>query len=169
MNQLLESIEHVPEEGRLTLQSARYLLVQPALLVELQKALETQIPSEASSVLARVSQTDGATLGTRLKEVFSYSEEQVLSSFAFMLGESGWGATSVEMLNLESKEIVLKVVDSPFAEEYGPSVNPVCHLLLGLFEGVAMALFDIEVEGQEVQCSARGDGLCRFAVSAKRI
>ncbi len=169
MNQLLESLDYAPEEGRLTLQAARYLLVRPALLVEMQKALETQMPSEASSILSRVSQTDGAAMGTRLKEVFSYSEEHVLSSFAFMLGESGWGATKVEMLNLESKDIVLKVVDSPFAEEYGPSVNPVCHLLLGLFEGVAMALFDIEVEGQEVQCSARGDGLCRFAISAKRV
>ncbi len=169
MNQLLESMDYAPQEGRLTLQAARHLLVRPALLVEVQKALETQIPHEAGSVLVRISQTDGVALGIRFKEVFAYSEDQVLISFAFMLAESGWGATTLEMLNLETKEIVLKVIGSPFAEEYGPSVNPVCHLLLGLFEGVAMAVFDLEVDGQEVQCAARGDGCCRFAVSAKPV
>lgn len=166
MNQLLESMSYTPEEGKLSLQSARYLLVRPGLLVEVQKALETHIPTEAGSVLAEAALSDGVMLATRLKEVFSYSGEEVLSSLAYMMGESGWGVAKVEILNLEFKELVLKVSSSPFAEEYGPSVNPVCHFLLGLFQGVAKALFDCDVDGQEVQCFARGDDVCRFAISA---
>jgi predicted hydrocarbon binding protein len=168
MNQLLDSITFTPEEGRLTLQAARYLLVRPGLLIDIQKALETQIPYDAGAVLAGAAFSDGVILAGRLREIFSYSEEQVLSSVAFMLGESGWGATTLEMLNLESKELVVKVNGSPFAEEYGPSVNPVCHFHLGLFQGIGMAVFDLEVDGQEVQCLARGDGVCRFAISARR-
>ena len=71
------------------------------------------------------------------------------------------------MINTESSELVLKVHGSPFAEEYGPSVRPVCHLLLGLFRGAGMVVFDGEVIGEEVQCAAKGDQACLFVVSAK--
>jgi predicted hydrocarbon binding protein len=71
------------------------------------------------------------------------------------------------MLNLESSELVVKVEGSPIAEMYGPSVKPVCHILSGLFQGAGVAIFDREVEGQEVQCYARGDDVCRFVVTGK--
>jgi predicted hydrocarbon binding protein len=167
MNQLLDSLIHTPEEGRLSLQAARYLLIRPDILVDIQKALETHIPHDAAKVLADASQNDGITMAGRLREVFSYSAEQVLSSLTFMLGEAGWGVTTVEMLNVENGELVLKVQESPFAEIYGPSVNPVCHILSGIFQGVGTALFESEVEGQEIQCLARGDDVCRFVITAK--
>ena len=168
MNQLLDSLIYTPEEGKLSLQAARYLLIRPDVLVDIQKALETHIPKDAATVLAEASQNDGVTMAGRLREVFSYSVEQVLSSFAFMLGEAGWGVTTVEMLNVENWELVLKVQDSPFAEIYGPSVNPVCHILSGIFQGVGTAIFDRDVDGQEIQCFARGDDVCRFVVTGKQ-
>ena len=77
------------------------------------------------------------------------------------------GAMSMEMANLEREELVFKVLDSPFAEVYGPSTQPVCYTLLGVLRGVAMTLFDKPADGGEVQCAAKGDTCCRFVVSAK--
>ena len=168
VNQLIDSIEYEPDKGRLALQTASYVLVRPALLVEIQKALETHLPYEAASILSSAAQNDGVSLAGRLKDVFSYSPEQVLSSIAFMLAETGWGAASMEMFNSDNQEIVLKVLASPFADEYGPTANPVCFYLLGLFQGAAVALFETDVDGQEVQCAARGDSACRFVVTAAR-
>ena len=74
---------------------------------------------------------------------------------------------SVEVAHLEGEELVFKVLDSPFAEVYGPSIQPVCYTLLGVLRGVAMTLFDKPAEGGEVQCAAKGDNCCRFVVSAK--
>ena len=167
MNQILESFSFDAEEGRLDLQGLRYLLIRPSLLSELQKNLESLLPEEVANILSDVGQTEGLVLAGRLKDVFSYPPDQVLSSLAFMMGESGWGAVLVQMVNVERSELVLKVNGSPFAEEYGPSVRPVCHLLLGLFRGAGMALFDREVIGEEVQCAAKGDAACLFVVSAK--
>ncbi len=167
MNQILESFSFDAEEGRLDLQGLRYLLMRPGLLSDIQKNLEELLPDEVGRILADAAQTEGLVLAGRLKDVFSYSEDQVLSSLAFMMGESGWGAASVQMVNLETSELVLKVVGSPFAEEYGPAVRPVCHLLVGLFRGAGMAVFDREVVGEEVQCAAKGDAACLFVVSAK--
>ena len=167
MNQILEGFSFDAEEGKLDLQGLRYLLMRPGLLSEIQKALEIQLPEEVQTILADAAQTEGLVLAGRLKNVFSYPEDQVLSSLAFMTGESGWGAISVQMLNLETSELVFKVRGSPFAEEYGPSVRPVCHLLLGLFRGAGMVVFDQEVIGEEVQCAVKGDPACLFVVSAK--
>ena len=167
MNQILESFSFDHEEGKLVLQGLRYLLVRPSLLLELQRTLESELPEEVGTILADAAQTEGLVLASRLKDVFSYPEDQVLSSLAFMMAESGWGAVVVQMVNLEASELVFKVQGSPFAEEYGPSVRPVCHLLLGLFRGAGMAVLDREVLGEEVQCAAKGDTACLFVVSGK--
>lgn len=168
MNQILESLLFEPEQGRLTLQGVRYLLIRPGVLVDLQKSLETHLPYDAAGVLAGASQSEGMVLASRLKEVFGYSDTEVLRSLAFMLQEAGWGLVSPEMANWESRELVFRVDASPFVEDYGPSVVPVCHFLLGLLSGAAIVLFETEIEGAEVQCAAKGDSVCRFVVSAKR-
>ena len=165
MNQLLESIAFEGKAGKLSLQGLRYLLVRPGLLLEIQKSLEEVLPHEVERILADAAQNEGTALSMRLKDVFSYSPDQVLSSLAFMLGESGWGSIQVQMINMDLNELVVKVQESPFAEEYGPSVKPVCHLLLGLFRGVGRALFDGDIDGQEVQCAAKGDAACLMVVS----
>ena len=167
MHQILESLFFDAEEGKLDLQGLRYLLMRPTLLSEIQRSLEMELPEEVATILSNAAQTEGLAFAGRLKDVFSYPADQVLSSLAFMMGESGWGAISVQMLNLEREELVLKVQGSPFAEEYGPSVRPVCHLLLGLFRGAGMVVFDRDVIGEEVQCAAKGNPACLFVVSAK--
>lgn len=166
MNQILESLEFDPKEGRLSLQAVRYLLIRPAMWVEVQKAIETHLPYDAGSLLAKAAQSEGVVLASRLREVFQYSGPDVLRSLGFLLQESGWGVVSLDMINLEMRELVFRVESSPFGEEYGPSIEPVCHLLLGIFRGAGMVLFECDVEGAEVQCTARGDNVCRFVVTA---
>ncbi|HSF19322.1 MAG TPA: 4-vinyl reductase [Vicinamibacteria bacterium] len=166
MNQLLDSLTFEPSGGCLSLQSARYFIVRPTLLVDLQKSIEALLGHEAGQIMAQTAAIEGASLAGRYRDAFGYSSEQVIGSVAFMLSELGWGAVSVEMTNLEGREMVFKVMESPFAEPYGPSTQPVCHLLLGTFQGIAMTIFESEATGMEVQCLAKGDSCCRFVVSA---
>ncbi len=168
MNQFLDSLTYDEERGTLSLHAARYLLLPPGILVELQKAIETELPYDVAAILSQAAVGEGAGVAQRFVEVFGYTGEQVLSSISFMLAESGWGKIAIEMINLEGREVVIRVDDSPFAELYGPSTIPVCHVLLGLFQGTAMTLFESEVDAQEVQCLAKGDNCCRMAITAKR-
>jgi predicted hydrocarbon binding protein len=167
MNQLLDSIEYDPERGSLSLQRARYVLTPPSLLMEIQKNVEGEHGRDAAAFFIEAGVGEGASLAGRFRDVFGYPPEQVLSSVAFLLSESGWGVFSVEMMNLEGRELVFKVLESPFAEIYGPSIQPVCHIVQGLLRGVGLALFDAETTGMEVQCAAKGDTCCRFVVSVK--
>lgn len=167
MNQLLDSLTYDADTGSLSLQSARYLLVPPSILVELQKGIEATMGHETLDLFVQSSTTEGAVLASRFRDVFGYPPEQVLASVNFVLSESGWGVVSTDMVNLEGREIVFKILESPFADAYGPSAQSVCHTALGIFQGVAMTLFDAESSGMEVQCTAKGDTCCRFVVGAK--
>lgn len=167
MNQLLDSLTYDAEAGSLSLQSARYVLLSPSILVEIQKGLEGMIGRETVDLFVQSAMTEGAVLASRFRDVFGYPPEQVLGAVNFVLSESGWGVVSTDMANLEGRELVFKILGSPFADAYGPSVQSVCHTALGVFQGVAMTLFDAESSGMEVQCAAKGDTCCRFVVGAK--
>lgn len=163
MNQLLDSLSY--DNGSLSLQSARYVMIRPTLFVDLQKSVEAQLGHEAGNMLTETAAVEGASLAGLYRDAFGYSDDQVLGSVAFMLSESGWGSVSVEMMNFEGRELVFKVMESPFAECYGPSIQPVCFTLLGTFQGAAMTIFESQATGMEVQCQAKGDACCRFVVS----
>lgn len=167
MNQLLGNLQFEPERGALAIQSARYVVLSPGILIELQKSIEGYLPQETSAIMSQAAFGDGAVLASRYREAFNYSEEEVARAVSYMLSQSGWGAMVPEMVNLENQELVFKTVDSPFAEVYGPSTQPICYTVLGFLQGVAMTLFDKETDGMEVQCMAKGDNCCRFVVSAR--
>lgn len=115
MNQLLGSLAYDAEHGSLSLQSARYMMIRPTLFVELHKSVESHLGQEAAAILSETAATEGAELSSRFRDVFSYTDEQVMNAVAYMLSESGWGVVSVEMTNFEGRELVFKVLDSPFA------------------------------------------------------
>jgi predicted hydrocarbon binding protein len=167
MNQVLDSLNYDPETGSLGFQSARYLLVPPSLFVELQKSLEGDLGRGTQAHFVDAAAPEGAALANRFHSVFGYPPDQVLKSVAYMLSESGWGIVTSEMVNLEGRELVFKVLESPFAEAYGPSTQSVCYTVLGILQGVGMTVLDCETSGMEVQCAAKGDSCCRFVVSAK--
>jgi predicted hydrocarbon binding protein len=51
---------------------------------------------------------------------------------------------------------------SPFAEAYGPSTTPVCHLLRGVLEALAAAALTGTPAVVETACAAMGAPACRF-------
>ena len=167
VNQLLESLSYAPEEGAVRLSDARYVLVSPSLFIELQKSVEAALPKEVDGIVASAAEGEGAFLASRYRDVFGYAPADVLTTIVYVLSESGWGALSTEIANFEGEELVLKLQGSPFAESYGPSTQPVCHTILGVLRGAAMTLFDKPVDGAEVQCEAKGDPCCRFALTAR--
>lgn len=167
MNQILDSLTYDPERGTLALQGIRYILLSPNVLAETQKGVEESLGQETRAIFARAATAEGTVLASRFRDVFGYPPDQVLSAVAFVLSESGFGLVVPEMVNLEARELVFKIVESPFADAYGPSTQSVCHTTLGILQGVAAAIFETETTGMEVQCAAKGDTCCRFVVSAR--
>jgi predicted hydrocarbon binding protein len=76
----------------------------------------------------------------------------------------GWGRFELERFNPVQECLTVKVYHSPFAEAYGSSSLPVCHLIRGVLGGMATAVFGREAEAKEVSCLAKGDECCRFEI-----
>ncbi|MHB8983912.1 MAG: V4R domain-containing protein [Carboxydocellales bacterium] len=166
-NQLLTSLNFNQDCGELLLNNTRYLLIRPETVMTFQREAEVAFGSAVGQILFQ-----GGYRGGRLSaETFGQSEGRqgaaVASYMADMGTQLGWGKLLVTQCSLESGRLEVEVENSVFAKGYGKSDHPVCHLIRGVFAGVAEVMFQSPVEGEEVTCLARGDHCCRFSYQAR--
>jgi predicted hydrocarbon binding protein len=143
-------------DGALTINGARYLLIRPETLAALQKAVETVAGRRAADCLAAGGRTGGARATGSLAGV---GEERVRGLLA-MGTAIGWGRFALERLTADG--LVVTVHRSPFAEAYGASATPVCHLTRGVLQSLASLTLGRPARVTETACAAMGSPACRF-------
>ncbi len=168
-NPILEAVEFDTENGTISFKGVRYLLIRPETLVEVQKGLEKRLGEEAQEILYRGGFTGGHLSTKKYREAFGYGDEEIVQFMATMGGQIGWGNFKLGEFNLEAKRLIVTVTCSAFAEAYGRSTDPVCHMTRGVIAGIGHALFGEDVASVETHCLAKGDDLCRFLIEAKPV
>jgi len=163
-NKILNKIKFNPEEGGLFYRDVRYLLVRPETLAAFQKATEKEIGEKASNILYQSGFQGGALSSKRYREVSGFSDKEIIRFMVEMGPQIGWGRFELERFDGNKKVLIVKVYHSPFAEGYGPSSKPVCHMIRGVLGGMGSLVFKKEIESKEVSCLAKGDEYCRFEV-----
>lgn len=153
-----------PTTGSLTFNGVRYLLIRPETVMDLQKAVEPKLGEATEVCFAEGGATGGRLSSARYSEVFGHTAEETVRFMASMGAEIGWGRFELVELDLEGRRLVVEVHGSPFAEGYGESDHPVCHLIRGVLAGVGETVFRGAVTARETGCVACGDGACRFEV-----
>jgi uncharacterized protein len=142
--------------GALTIDGARYLLIRPETLAALQKATELALGARAAECLA----AGGRAGGGRASAALTGSREERVQRLMTTGGAIGWGAFTLERLTADG--LVVSVRRSPFAEAYGPSSAPVCHLIRGVLEALAATTLPGAPAVVETACAAMGADACRF-------
>lgn len=142
--------------GALTLNGARYLLIRPETLAAMQKAVESALGPRAAECLV----AGGRAGGARATAALAGTTEERARGLAAMGGAIGWGQFALE--RLAANGMVVTVRRSPFAEAYGPSTAPVCHLTRGVLESLATAVLGRPARVVESACAAMGATECRF-------
>ena len=169
-NEILDYLKD--ETGRLTIKDVHYMLIRPDTVVDFQKAVEVMVgPEKCAEAMMAGGYTGGSRSSRRYKEVFNYTDEEIVAFMCRMGGEIGWGRFSLIELDAVDKRLVIKVEGSPFAEAYArdePSSLPVCHMIRGVLAGMAAGIFGSDVVSEETMCAAKGDPVCRFVVRAGR-
>ncbi len=163
-HEILKGLAFVQEKGGLFYEEVRYLLIRPETLMAFQKGIEKEIGERASQILFRSGFEGGSLSSKRYREVFGLSDEEIVHFMLEMGTQIGWGRFELERFDPIEKRIDAKVFHSPFAEAYGSSASPVCHLIRGVLAGMASILFRKQFEGKEVLCLAKGDKYCRFEI-----
>ena len=142
--------------GALTIGDARYLLIRPETLAALQKAAESALGARAADCLV----AGGRAGGGRASAALPGSREDKVRRLMETGGAIGWGAFTLERLTAEAMVVVVR--RSPFAEAYGPSTAPVCHLIRGVLEALAAVTLAGAPSVVETACAAMGADACRF-------
>jgi predicted hydrocarbon binding protein len=144
------------EAGTLSIGGARYLLIRPETLAALQKTTEAALGPRAAECFV----AGGRAGGGRASASLSGSREDKVRRLMETGGTIGWGAFALEHLTAEAMVVVVR--RSPFAEAYGPSPTPVCHLIRGVLEALAAATLAGAPAVVETACAAMGADACRF-------
>lgn len=164
-NEILGELSFDSEKGGLFYREVRYLLIRPEVLVTFQKEIERELRERAGRILFQSGFQGGSLSAKKYREVFHFSNEEIIRFMVEMGPQIGWGRFELEALNLVKKEFAVKVYHSPFAEAYGSSAVPVCHFIRGVLSGMATVVFEKEIQATEVLCFAKGDGVCKFEVT----
>jgi predicted hydrocarbon binding protein len=163
-NEIIKDINFVQEKGGLFYKNVRYLLIRPETIIAFQKGLEKEIGVKAQQILFESGFTGGTLSSKRYREVFSFSDEEIVRFMVKMGPQIGWGRFELERFDLDQKRLIVKVLHSPFAESYGPSGSGVCHFIRGVLAGTTSVIFGEKKEGKETDCIAKGDPFCRFDI-----
>lgn len=169
VNPVLSELTH--EAGALSYHGARYLLIRPETLAALQRAVEAALGETAAECFAAGGRAGG---GRAVSQLASRADERHESSVArerverlLAMGSAiGWGEFALDALTPSSLTVTVR--RSPFAEAYGVSSTPVCHLTRGVLEALSAALFGTRWTVREVSCAATGAAACRFEAMPER-
>ena len=147
--------------GRLTIGGARFLLIRPETLAALQRAAEAALGHQAAECLAAAGRAGGA----RATAGLSGTGEERVRRLVEMGRAIGWGHFTLERFDAEGFVVVVR--GSPFAEAYGASAAPVCHLTRGVLESLAVLTLGRPARVVESECAAAGAASCRFEARAQ--
>lgn len=166
-SEVVAGLELDPARGALSYQGVRYLLIRPEPLAAIHRELQARgiAPGE---VFYRAGYEGGLRSGTYFRERFAETPEGAVRFMTGMGGQIGWGAMTLRRLDPGRGELILEVAGSPFAEALRPAPEPVCHLIRGVFGGVAEGLLGWRAEARETACLAEGAPLCVFEIRDQR-
>jgi len=152
------------DKGEFEVIGAPALIMSVETFVKLQKNAEKILGIEGASVLFyETGKNAGEMWINRFKKEWDMRERDFIEAVRKFYAELGWGKFQVEENNQD--ELVVRVENSFIARGYGRSGTPICHFLRGYNAGIAWALKGRDVDAEEVQCAARGDSCCEFALT----
>ncbi|MBI5035253.1 MAG: XylR N-terminal domain-containing protein [Chloroflexi bacterium] len=163
-NSIIADLKFDEERGALLYNDVRYLLIRPETLIAFQKAAEETLGVRADDLLFAGGYTGGTLSAKKYREVFGLTDAQSVEFMAKMGTEIGWGKFTVSSFSVASCTLDLIVESSPFATAYGKSERGVCHLIRGVFAGLARGIFGREVIANEEECLAMGHTHCKFVI-----
>ncbi len=156
-----------PENGVLRLVDTRFTVFRPIVLVNIQKQLEQTIGASTKGFLYLAGEKS-AESGLDVPAALAGKRKAVahtLDSFKWLtdaLALMGYGRFEVRLFDREEDRFVVALANSPFAEAYGASTKPVCHLVAGFLAGIGKRLLSQELLCEETACKAQGKDRCEF-------
>ncbi len=163
-NDILDELNYDPTAGSLLYKGVRYLLIRPETIAGFQKSLVEKCGHAGDDPLYEGGYAGGSLSAKKYRDLHDFSAREIIEFMMSMGSQIGWGHFSLIRYEPKVKYLCVAVLDSPFAQAYGPSSHSVCHLIRGVLAGMASVLFGGIRRADEVECQAKGDESCRFVI-----
>ncbi len=161
-NDVLQGLTWDQAAGALDYKGIRYMLVRPETVVVFQKAVEERLGREAGAMMFAGGKAGGGASAQKLHQSFGLPAHEVAAAMCRMGTQLGWGSFRVVTLDQAAGVMEIEVDNSAYAWAYGPSAEPACHFIEGVFAGVAEIALGRPARSKQTKCAACGDKVCRF-------
>lgn len=138
----------------------RYLLLRQDSLMGMFRRLAPRARGEALAAMAAAVTEAGGRSAARYRETTPGGAAALLEVFAETAAQLGWGIWT--FAQPADGELCLDVVNSPFAQGFGPSPEPVCAAITGMAGTIAATILGQPAVAEETHCVAAGAESCRF-------
>jgi predicted hydrocarbon binding protein len=167
----LNSIRFKDEIGEVEYFGQKVVMLRRDAFTLMRKEM-TRISGNSANIILgiagrRVGTEEGKALLSKA-DALGLKTSQTMPEFVRVAVEEtnmGFGKIQVDELNLESGKANVSIANSFESEPVASSTRPSCIFTLSYLEGIFSQLIAREVRGREVDCRAKGDKLCRFALS----
>jgi len=129
----------------------------------IEKELESTFMTGGSVILQRVGYSYGRAMG-RAAKAKQVTPEETFDTMQMMARQSGWGTLILSSGDLFGGEARVTVRDCFFCLHARESPEPVCHVLVGLINGIADEIIGVTHRASEEKCIAKGDAVCEVLI-----
>jgi|SRR3989344_2988554 len=171
------------DKGKIVLLGQRQIMLDASVILELQEIDESKMydigkKSGFSNIKGFVQH---AKVYDKVKDIFikevvnlgkkiGETDEGTIKTLQSIFDVYGLGDMSIEKIDNEGKQALIRLKDSAIAEEWinknkHRSKIPACTLTAGIIAGIFSFIFDKKLDCVEMECKATGKGYCLFKVA----
>lgn len=163
LNDVKETATWERSKGEFSVIEVPAIIVSIETFVNLQKDAEKILGLDGASVLLyEAGKKAGLRWINRFSNEWGLKDKKFIEAVQNFYAELGWGKFSVEENN--KNELVVRVENSFIVRGYGNSETAICHFLRGYNAGLAEVLKGMDIDAEEVRCTAKGDDCCEFVM-----
>jgi predicted regulator of Ras-like GTPase activity (Roadblock/LC7/MglB family)/predicted hydrocarbon binding protein len=129
-------------------------------------SLHDLLGESTNAILRKIGEDFGQKLYASIEKQFKTDPK---TTFLFILQELeklGWGAFWNIKINTDSKEIEVELHNSIEAFKNGIAS---CYHVFGILKGLAKSILGENVIVRELECTAKGDKICKFVIGSKAV
>ena len=156
-------MEHSELEGTIFDEDIRYVLMRPDVLMGAARQLGNGRENEFLAALEESAYNNAQASFATYRDNDRFGREDFLTSACRVANRLGWGRWNHSEKPDGTR--IVQVANSPFAEGYGPSEQPVCSPIKGVLRAIALIGYGKSVTVQETACVAQGAARCSFHLS----
>ena len=141
----------------------RYLLLRPDALMTMFRLLPPDSRELALGALEQAVHQQGSDSARAYLAHSGGDVDALLRIIERTSPQLGWGTWRFEA---DGDRLRLQVHNSPFAQAFGSSEQPVCHAVKGMLRGLADLWLGRAAQSVELQCMAQHHANCTFEACA---